>query len=1036
VAPNGELILYSPDLPRREGNARMLGNTLMVSAPTLETAERYARQHGWETVQTIVPGENAILLVKVTDPVVALEILKTAPAPGSPVQVTGNFRHIIYPSQNIQPTSPQPINYPYPYDSPTQTPVANPLPGFINKLFTPSDPLFSSQWHLLNTNQLTVGLAGIDIKAPQAWDSYQGKGVLVGMVDDGLQISHPDLAPNVATNSGLHYNWAGGATNNPSPVRSSDIHGTAMAGLVAARGNNKLGVCGVAPQATLVGLRLTSGSATDANEILAHRWRMDKIAVKNNSWTRDVNNGVTTVRLTSGVARAIQDAVSLGRGGLGTVFVWAAGNGAQNYRTGFFAGPRFSQDVSCYDGYPNNINVIAVGAVDVKGVKSYYTERGANVAISAPSSRYIDQGSGNLGLISTDLVGTEGFDPTDYTVTTTVGGTSSATALVSGVVALLLECNPQLSWRDVKEILMRSAQVVDNTDTEWIKNAAGFNFNPLYGAGLVDANAALELAKSWEPLSSDQRSATRSSSNLRLAPLDNDPTGVTQTFSFTESFRMESLTLTWSGTGYTIHDLVFYVTSPSGTTVRMNAVREDDYSTNYIRDLVFSTPYFWGESSAGTWTVKAVDEYLGGNCQISGLGITLYGSSSPQAPANDSFSRATILQTASPKIGVSNRGASREDGEPRHAGVSGGGSLWWNYLALSQGYLTIDTRGSALDTTLAVYRGDALENLQEVASNDNAVTGQTWSRVGPIPVEVGDSLKVAVESAVSRNRGGLAVNFSLDARPLYDRFADGLAQTGNSWTHVWSNAGTGANAYGSETNEPAHASGNPASSSVWYVWRPTATGTATVQTRGSALDTVLAAYQGTQLKGLRQIASNDNEPGLTTSRIVFGVRNGETYYLAVDGKNGATGSYILSASLNGSVPPAPVNDNLTNAVAITGAPLQLEGANLSASGQNGEPTGALRTSVWYLWTAPQSGVVTVSTQGSSFDTTLGAYTGTSLASLTLLPGVPQGSAFNDNVLPGQRWSRIRFNASAGTAYYLRVDGAGGATGRYRLNISY
>jgi len=126
----------------------------------------------------------------------------------------------------------------------------------------------------------------------------------------------------------------------------------------------------------------------------------------------------------------------------------------------------------------------------------------------------------------------------------------------------------------------------------------------------------------------------------------------------------------------------------------------------------------------------------------------------------------------------------------------------------------------------------------------------------------------------------------------------------------------------------------------------------------------------------------------------------------VDGKNGATGTYTLTATMNGAVAPAPANDDFVNPIPIAGAPLRLSGVNMSATGQTGEPGGVQRTSVWYAWTAPHTGVVTVTTDGSTFDTTLGAYIGNSVVGLNALPAFPPGSgnAVNDNVSSTARWS--------------------------------
>ena len=151
-------------------------------------------------------------------------------------------------------------------------------------------------------------------------------------------------------------------------------------------------------------------------------------------------------------------------------------------------------DNSNLDCRANLRYVIAVGAVNETGKQSYYSESGANVLISAPSS----DGKDTRGIVTTDLSGELGYSDTSYF--REFGGTSAATPVISGVAALLLEVNPDLTWRDVKKILALSAYQNDATDTEWIQNGAGHWINHKYGFGVVDAEAAVRLAYTWENL--------------------------------------------------------------------------------------------------------------------------------------------------------------------------------------------------------------------------------------------------------------------------------------------------------------------------------------------------------------------------------------------------------------------------------------------------------------------------------------------------------------------------------------------------------
>jgi hypothetical protein len=323
--------------------------------------------------------------------------------------------------------------------------------------------------------------------------------------------------------------------------------------------------------------------------------------------------------------------------------------------------------------------------------------------------------------------------------------------------------------------------------------------------------------------------------------------------------------------------------------------------------------------------------------------------------------------------------------------------------------------------------------LTDVIGNDDISTPVKQSRISRFAVQPGEIYMLAVDGK-NRARGSIRLNFNLEAGALFDNFADAKPVNANSWSDSRSNA-----TYSAESGEPSHAGVGAASKSVWYLWTPQVTGTATVTTSGSALDTRLGVYLGTRLSSLRQVTSNDNDAGRTSSKVTFGVRAGENYAIALDGKNGASGNFTISGIIGSAtvpVTPPPANDAFAGPIAISGAPLSIRASNVNATRQTGEPAGT--TSVWYEWTAPKTGPVTVTTDGSLFDTTLGAYSGSSVSTVVALPSYPNTlvTAENDNAVPGQRWSRIRFSAATGAKYLIRVNGARGATGRYDLKISY
>ncbi|MEM1085862.1 MAG: S8 family peptidase [Verrucomicrobiota bacterium] len=463
---------------------------------------------------------------------------------------------------------------------------AHPLLGRKNrKKLVPNDPRYawsptntSYQWHLNNTGQ-NGSPSGLDVNIIGVWDSYLGNGVTISIVDDGLDTTHPDLSANV--NTAIDHDWNDATPNDPRPFNNVDDHGTSCAGVAAARGNNGVGVSGAAPQAELVGLRLIADSTTDAEDAEALAWRTDVIDISSNSWGQG-DSGFEFFSMGPLTTAALANGVTNGRNGKGTIYVWAGGNG------------RDDGDYANYDGYNNAVETIAVGAIDFSGEQSWYSESGANLLISAPSDAF----SNDPAITTTTLV-SKGSYTNDF------GGTSSATPLVAGVVALMLEANPDLGWRDVQEILIRSATKIDASDAGWSDNGAGFHFHHGFGAGMVDADAAVALATTWVNLGSAQ-TVTAASGAINPAIPDNNPAGVTSTLSLSGTdLRAEHVQLTVDIDHSYRGDLILTLSSPDGTVSRFTELHGDDNAD--ISNYTFMSVRHWGEMANGDWTFKAVD---------------------------------------------------------------------------------------------------------------------------------------------------------------------------------------------------------------------------------------------------------------------------------------------------------------------------------------------------------------------------------------------------------------------------------------------
>lgn len=481
-------------------------------------------------------------------------------------------------------------------------------------LALPNDPLIGSQW---NHKASGAALPGSDMNVEGAWNyggssGVLGSGVKIAIVDSGIQSAHPDLAGNF--DASLSKDFITGSPGSE-PLGVGERHGTAVAGMAAARGNNGIGIAGVAPNATLVGARLMVGDfTTDAQIAEAIAYRTDVIAIKNNSW----GYGTPLYFIEPLLKAALANSTATGRGGKGTIFTFAAGNDGDK------------EENANYSELTSSIHTIAVGATDSLNRRAYYSEPGANLVVSAPSHGFTD---GALGLTTTDRTATLGYNTTaspggDYY--SNFSGTSASCPSVSGVIALMLEKNPQLGWRDVQEILIRSARKISPSDPGWFTNAAGLHFHHDFGAGLVDATAAVNLAAGWTN-SGAQTQAVATASGLSLAIPNSSPAGVELPFvlpapNLTTEHATLSVTIDHSARG----DLEIILISPSGTESKLAEVRNDP-GEGYA-GFTFSTVRNWGENSAGTWRLRVADRSSVGNTTggtLRGATLTVFGTVAP-----------------------------------------------------------------------------------------------------------------------------------------------------------------------------------------------------------------------------------------------------------------------------------------------------------------------------------------------------------------------------------------------------------------------
>jgi len=449
--------------------------------------------------------------------------------------------------------------------------------------FLPDDSFFSDQWTLYNTGTKPNAVAGNDANLPPAWDLFDGTGINIGIVDEGIEQTHPDLLAKLVPELQLDV-----VDDDLDPSPDFGIsHGTSVAGIAAATGNNARGICGTAFGAGLVGIRYVSDLSTAeahaaalAHTVLAGD-EEPHIDIFNMSYGPLDDATILEAPGPLELA-ALETGFTQGRGGKGVVYCWAGGNG------------RAVGDDANYDGYASSLYVIGVAASGADGVVSYYSEPGASIMLNAPSSYGT---GGGMGVITT---ANGNFYATAF------GGTSAAAPLVAGVAALVLEANPALSARDVQHVLINTAQQNDPGSDSWFTNAAGRRFSRDYGFGRVDAGAAVALAPNWRHVAAWTVPLTASES-VGIAIPDNDTNGVSRTLNIAAppGFVVERVVARVSATHTFRGDLAWTLSSPQGTSILLAKSRADE-GESYLSWPMASLAT-WGESAGGTWTLQVQD---------------------------------------------------------------------------------------------------------------------------------------------------------------------------------------------------------------------------------------------------------------------------------------------------------------------------------------------------------------------------------------------------------------------------------------------
>ncbi|XP_040487119.1 proprotein convertase subtilisin/kexin type 7 isoform X1 [Ursus maritimus] len=497
-----------------------------------------------------------------------------------------------------------------------------------------NDPKYPQQWHLNNRRS-----PGRDINVTGVWErNVTGRGVTVVVVDDGVEHTIQDIAPNYSPEGSYDLN-----SNDPDPMPHPDVengnhHGTRCAGEIAAVPNNSFCAVGVAYGSRIAGIRVLDGPLTDSMEAVAfnkhyqindiyscrygrartHSLRQQSstcargpLLASTRSWGPDDDGKTVDGPHQLGKA-ALQHGVIAGRRGFGSIFVVASGNGGQH------------NDNCNYDGYANSIYTVTIGAVDEEGRMPFYAEECASMLAVTFSG-----GDKMLrSIVTTDWDLQKGTGCTEGHT-----GTSAAAPLAAGMIALMLQVRPCLTWRDVQHIIVFTATQYEDRRADWVTNEAGFSHSHQHGFGLLNAWRLVNAAKIWtsvpylasyvSPVLKENKAIPLSPHSLEVlwnvSRMDLEMSGLK---------TLEHVAVTVSITHPRRGSLELKLFCPSGMMSLIGAPRSMDSDPNGFNDWTFSTVRCWGERAKGTYrlVIRDVGDEMVQAGTLQQWQLTLYGS--------------------------------------------------------------------------------------------------------------------------------------------------------------------------------------------------------------------------------------------------------------------------------------------------------------------------------------------------------------------------------------------------------------------------
>lgn len=488
----------------------------------------------------------------------------------------------------------------------------------------PSKSETSKLWHLsdnFGSDFKNIGSSS-NVDVEPAWnEGLSGKDITILIVDDGLYTTHEDFKGRIDTSLNMDLCSTSSSSNDPSPKVPTDSHGTAVAGVAAGGMSDKICAIGPSYEATLAGRNLLCDTSIEFEDLI-HSLDCDQCHIINNSWgeslcdsdrkTCDYFNGFDTVE------SYLKKYVTEYRNGYGGIYLFASGNFGD------------IGEYSSMHSFARSVYTLTVGAIEASGVSSYYSDPGPSLDISAPSNGFGTDGR-VVSIYTTGITNTSSCN-------SGFGGTSSACPLVSGVIGLMLQKNPNLSYRDIRYIFAHYAKNIDLPSSDlsklkgtrssyWINNAYGARHNVYYGFGQADVELLVGAAANWKHVGDLSMFTTKDfelsdkNGNPSLGTVDSSHKEFVAKFTITKDMLQKQTTLPQNVETVSVNlDINFYssvnygdmtitIVSPSGTrSIVMREYNSGEYTpkTNKYKvpSIEFTSHQFFGESSLGTWSVE------------------------------------------------------------------------------------------------------------------------------------------------------------------------------------------------------------------------------------------------------------------------------------------------------------------------------------------------------------------------------------------------------------------------------------------------